>query len=193
MRAAEEFLREAENNCQEILMLLKDAMNLVAYYRRLLEHLEVDTLTGLPGDNKFRELMAEIGTKTAGIGIIFFDVNDLKFYNDTQGHKAGDLLLQKASESIFHITGKNARAFRVGGDEFVVVVTDCDGLDELNSMISKWREKLAEINSSSDRIHCSVAVGAAVGFDGEAISNVLEKADKLMYADKKRIKQGCVN
>ena len=190
MNAAEEFLKDAGNNSEDLVGLLKDAMQLVAYYRRLLEHMEMDTLTGLPSGNKFRSRIAEIGRRTTGVGIIFFDVNDLKHYNDTLGHKAGDLLLQKAAESILHITGPSAQAYRIGGDEFVLLHTNCVAA-LLEALLVRWRDNLARLNESDDGIHCSVAVGFALGGEGEAnedISQVLERADQRMYVHKQQMK-----
>ena len=189
MRAAEEFLKESENNAEELLLLLREAMKQVGYYRRLLEHLEVDTLTGLPSGNRFRELMAEIGNQAKGVGILFFDVNDLKVYNDTMGHKAGDLLLQKASESLLCVISKNAKAFRIGGDEFVMVLRDCTEA-EIADILKKWREKLVELNALEDGIYCAMAVGYSIGSNTDNISQVLERADKHMYEEKKIMKAG---
>ena len=187
MRAAEEFLQETSSNVEDLLLLLKETGKLVAYYRKLLEHYELDALTGLPGSNKFHDFIDGIENRAAGVGIVFFDVNGLKYYNDTKGHQAGDLLIQKASESLLHITGKNTTTFRVGGDEFVAVITGCNE-NVLDAVLTKWREKLAVLNASGDGIHCSIAAGAAIGADGDNISDVLKLADKRMYDEKKRMK-----
>jgi diguanylate cyclase (GGDEF)-like protein len=187
MRAAEEFLQEASGNNGDLLSLLREAVGLVSYYRRLLERFELDALTGLPGSNKFRDFTANLGSRAAGVGVVFFDVNDLKFYNDTKGHQAGDLLLQKASESILHIAGENAHAFRVGGDEFVMVITGCAEGD-IEMLLAKWREKLAELNSVADGIHCSIAAGWAYSSGEDTFSDILKQADERMYAEKKRMK-----
>ena len=180
-------MQEASGNNGDLLSLLREAVGLVAYYRRLLERFELDALTGLPGSNKFRDFTANLGSRAAGVGVVFFDVNDLKFYNDTKGHQAGDLLLQKASESILHIAGENAHAFRLGGDEFVVVLTDCKESD-IEALLAKWREKLAELNLAADGIHCSIAVGWAYSAGENTFSDILKLADERMYAEKKRMK-----
>jgi len=188
MKAIEEFLQDASDNKEELILLLKEAVVRVAYYQRLLKSYELDALTGLPGSNKFKEATAEIGGNAAGVGVAFFDVNGLKFYNDTMGHQAGDTLLQKASESILHITAKNVKAYRIGGDEFVTLAMGSDE-NGMEMILQKWREKLAELNTSDDGIHCSIAVGTAIGAEGDKIGDILRLADERMYADKKRIKE----
>lgn len=180
-------LDDLVNNREEVLLLIREAIGQVAYYRRLLERYEVDTLTGLPGSNKYHEFIAGIETCAASVGVIFFDVNGLKFYNDTKGHQAGNLLLQKAAESILQITGENIHAFRIGGDEFVVVVTDCAESD-LDKIIAKWHGRLEELNKVDDGIHCSVAVGAAFGSGDYKADDVIKLADGRMYTNKRDMK-----
>ena len=189
MRPAEEFVKESKKSTGELILLLREAIKSIAYYRRLLERMEVDALTGLPSANKFREKLAEIGNRAEGVGVLFFDVNDLKFYNDTYGHKSGDLLLQKAAESIMHITNDNSITYRVGGDEFVVILENCSEA-QISNMLNKWRIKLEDLNAVADGIHCSVAVGFSIGEEGEAISDVLERADSNMYDVKRKMKAG---
>jgi len=193
MRAIDKLLSEFGSEGEHVLLLLRETSELVSYYRRLLERYELDALTGLPGSNKFRDYLDGIETRAASVGVVFFDVNGLKHYNDTMGHQAGDLLIQKASESIHQACGKNVNAFRVGGDEFVAVLTDCTQAD-IDAFLANWREKLAEVNSINDGIHCSVAAGAALGEGIYIISDVLKLADECMYDDKQRMKSenGCV-
>jgi diguanylate cyclase (GGDEF)-like protein len=187
MRAIEQLLNELGNNKEEVLLLIREMSESVAYYRRLLEGLELDALTGLPGSNKFHRFIADIENHAASLCVIFFDVNGLKYYNDNKGHQAGDLLLQKAAESIIFISGGNIHSFRVGGDEFVVIAIDYKE-NEIDDILTKWRGKLAELNKANDGIHCSVAVGAAFG-DGEyKISDILKLADERMYEDKRKMK-----
>ena len=187
MKAIDEFLMELGDEGEQVLLLIREASEHVAFYKRLLERYELDSLTGLPGSNRFREFLDETGSKSPNVGILFFDVNGLKFYNDTMGHKAGDTLLQKASESLLIACENNARAFRIGGDEFVVVITNCEEI-EIDSYLSRWRNSLAELNSADDGIKCSAAVGTAYGTGTYKIGDVLKLADERMYENKREMK-----
>jgi len=187
MRAIDEFLMELGDEGEQVMLLIREASELVAYYKRLLERYELDSLTGLPGNNKFREFLDETGSRSACVGILFFDVNGLKFYNDTKGHKAGDILLQKASESFQIACVKNNHAFRIGGDEFVIVINDCEE-GEIDSFLSRWRESLEKLNSRDDGIICSAAVGTAFGEGEYKIGDVLKLADERMYINKREMK-----
>jgi diguanylate cyclase (GGDEF)-like protein len=160
---------------------------LVEHYHRMLEQYERDKLTGLYGDNKFRDFIKGIENRSPSIGVIFLDVNDLKKYNDTIGHHAGDLLLQKAAESINAALKENVHAFRTGGDEFVVVMPNCAESD-IDEFLIEWREKLQELNTKDDGIHCSVSAGSAFGTGQYNVSDLLKLADERMYEEKRRMK-----
>jgi diguanylate cyclase (GGDEF)-like protein len=187
MAAIDELLSELSEEGRNAFLLMREMSD---YYRRLLKKLELDSLTGLPGSNKYHELIAELTAHPAGsVGFIIFDVNDLKHYNDTMGHHAGDLLLQMAAESFQSIAGGNVRVFRTGGDEFVAVATDYSE-EDIDKVIAKWREKLKALNAASaSGIRCTVACGSAVGSGAYTLADVMKLADERMYAEKRRMKE----
>lgn len=171
----------------ESLLLIRETAAMVAFYRRLLERYELDALTGLPGSNRFRDYTKDIESRADSVGVVFFDINNLKAVNDTQGHAAGDLLIQKTAESIMQVPGKNLSAFRVGGDEFVIIIANC-AEDDIAGLIDIWKTKLAELNKKDDGIICSVSVGSAYGTGRYRIGDVLKLADERMYEEKRRMK-----
>ena len=61
------------------------------------------------------------------IGVWYFDVDHLKQVNDTQGHRAGDLLLQEFAGSLRTVSSPGAKAYRIGGDEFLLIVPQPSG------------------------------------------------------------------
>ena len=174
---------------EEGLLLVREAADMIVYYRKLLERFELDALTGLPGQSKFREFTTDIEQRTQSVGVIFFDVNNLKEVNDEKGHHAGDLLLQKAAESILPLIHERAHAFRVGGDEFAVLLPGCCEND-IENFLARWREKLAALNTKNDGLPCSVAVGAAFASAPYRFSEVLTLADERMYTQKRAMKSG---
>jgi diguanylate cyclase (GGDEF)-like protein len=182
-----EFLQELGSDSEDVLFLLKEAADSVKFYRRLLERFELDSLTGLPGANKYNEFIKNIKNRAATVGIIFYDVNDLKYYNDNKGHHAGDLLLQKAAESLMLVSGGNVHSYRLGGDEFVTVIANCTEKD-IEALMEKWHEGLAKLNEADDGIHCSVSAGTAFGGEGYDPDEILKIADERMYANKVEMK-----
>ncbi|GBU20849.1 diguanylate cyclase [Fibrobacteres bacterium R8-0-B4] len=187
MAAVDELLSELSDEGKSALLLMREMSD---YYRRLLTKLELDSLTGLPGSNKYHELIAELTARPPdSIGFIVFDVNDLKYHNDTMGHHAGDLLLQRAAESFHAVTGDGVRIFRTGGDEFVGVMPGCTE-EGMNAVIDKWQEALAGLNASGGGgIRCTIAHGTAFGAGKYALADVMKFADERMYVDKRRMKE----
>ena len=153
-----------------------------------------DELTGIKNKNAFIEHSATIdekirsGEKDYLFGIVMCDVNDLKLLNDTRGHSFGDEAIQRASRMICDIY-KHSPVFRVGGDEFVVVLTG-DDYRNREELLDKLREE-SRANKRS-RSGPSVACGMSVYDPDEdkAAADVLKRADDLMYENKKLIKSG---
>lgn len=150
-----------------------------------------DFLTGLYNRNAFEHYYANVDeNSTEKYGVIQFDVNFLKAANDQYGHKSGDLLLQTCAESLRRVFGEKGRIFRMGGDEFAVVVKDADQ-KQLTSLLSDYADVMHSVDSSMPDIPFSVAYGSAV-FDPAEDRNLygtLNRADEVMYCRKRQQKE----
>ena len=104
--------------------------------------------------------------KERPVAVIYWDVNQLKYVNDTFGHLYGDQLIAKIAGSIrAAVTSEETNAYRYGGDEFLMIIPD--GTQEI----------------AEDEIPVSASVGYAVG-KYENIMELIEIADQRMYKDK---------
>ena len=146
-----------------------------------------DSLTGVKSYNAYIESERQINERIASgelqeFGVVVFDVNGLKYMNDTHGHEAGDRLLKDACHLICEMF-KHSPAFRIGGDEFVVLL---EGEDYQNrkSLLADF-ERQAEVNQCNGSP--VVASGLSAFRPGEDINfrKVFERADARMY-DRKR-------
>jgi GGDEF domain-containing protein len=100
----------------------RSAQSLVAAERRSALAARTDALTGLPNRFAFGEMV--VGPARAGErAILFLDLNGFKRINDTIGHAAGDLVIRWMAERLGPLTGPGCRVARIGGDEFVFVLT----------------------------------------------------------------------
>ncbi|MBR0219641.1 MAG: GGDEF domain-containing protein [Clostridia bacterium] len=140
---------------------------------------ETDALTNLPNRYRFEQYVVESQERGCSMAVALFDVNYLKRTNDTEGHLAGDELLRHAADCIAACFGENC--FRFGGDEFAAIVTDCTRND-IDEMIRKFEKKEEQEN-------VSISVGCAYTDDisKTTVQNLLEEADRNMYAQKKII------
>ena len=151
-----------------------------------------DELTGIKNKNAFTEHAAEIDAKISsgecsrGFGVVMCDMNDLKLINDTRGHSYGDEALQRTSRMICDIF-KHSPVYRTGGDEFVVILSGND-YDDREILLKKLRDE----SDADERLRTgpTVASGLAVYERGadEDFTSVFERADQLMYENKKEIK-----
>ena len=140
---------------------------------------ETDALTNLPNRYRFEQCVVESQGSGCSMAVALFDVNYLKRTNDTEGHLAGDELLRHAADCIAACFGENC--FRYGGDEFAAIVTDCTRND-IDEMIRKFEKKEEQEN-------VSISMGCAYTDDisKTTVQNLLEEADRNMYAQKKII------
>ena len=124
--------------------------------------------------------IADMGSRAV---ILFFDIDKFKQVNDTYGHTVGDICLKKVAEQLRNVYGKYGLCYRIGGDEFCVILQDSfEKVEELNRQFaSAIRNMKVEDSRMSD-----VSMGYA--YYDEAVShirNVIEEADAMLYRNKK--------
>ena len=167
---------------------LVNAFNGLWHHRNKLEAIlrkaaEIDALTGLP--NRYcmeRDLLENSGDGNS-MAVLLFDVNFLKKTNDTRGHLMGDQLIRTAGACIsesFGAEGAN-KCYRIGGDEFVVILSGCSE-EEVKSRIDRF-------NLALERENITVSVGYAYAekTDGDSFKKLMIEADRNMYEQKKQI------
>lgn len=147
---------------------------------------EHDQLTGLYNRAKYASMLKESYILLDKVAIIYFDVNNLKFVNDTFGHDMGDELIIRAADSIHGAIDEKMDAYRLGGDEFMVVIPNGNS-DDADTFIENWKLKLKIINSLPSVAECNIAYGYACG-SGKVFSEILSVADKNMYDNKVKSK-----
>lgn len=148
---------------------------------------ETDTATKLFNKNKYEEMADSYYPEKPWIAAIFWDVNNLKLINDRFGHSTGDLLLETISARLSEQTDERKRAYRIGGDEFVLLI-DNPVPGEPEEIIHAVRAQLKK-NHEDGGLKVTSAVGWAEG-SGKQIREIVSIADKRMYEDKLRSKQG---
>ncbi|MFG1606082.1 putative bifunctional diguanylate cyclase/phosphodiesterase [Actinoplanes sp. NPDC049265] len=153
-------------------------------HRRQIEHLaSVDALTGLPNRAGFA---ARIRAMPACATVVLVNLDGFRDVNDQFGHQTGDLLLVEAGERIVGAVRADDMVSRLGGDDFAILVTDCDsGLDEAlaHRLHQAFREPFALDGVTVD---IEVSVGAATAQPGADAAAVLVHADLAMHEAKEQ-------
>ena len=134
----------------------------------------------------------DLEKKKAPYCLIYMDLNDFKHVNDTYGHKAGDELLKIVSKRLANSIRDKDHAYRVGGDEFVVVVDGSHDKGFFDNIITRIRDNVARdvvIGGGKTRLKVSISCGfARYPEDGKSFEEVAQKADDAMYYNKRLMK-----
>jgi diguanylate cyclase (GGDEF)-like protein len=181
-----------------IIISVLSALAMSAYtsmkaYSKELEVLSYrDALTNLNNPRSYHEHMEELSKKKLPYGLIFMDLNDFKMVNDTYGHEAGDALLNIVAKRLQNSIRDKDKAFRIGGDEFVVVIHGTHDKKFYESVIARMRQNVArEVVLSNVTLNVSISAGyARCPEDGTKFEDVVKKADDAMYYNKRLLKAG---
>lgn len=144
---------------------------------------EMDSMTTLYNRNKYMKMVEEYYPTLPSIGVVYWDVNELKHVNDTLGHEYGDYLIESVASTIRELTTEHQKAYRIGGDEFVMVLEDA-GESEILELIHRWEMRIDKKKTIS-KIPISASVGYAWG-KGEDIEYIIHEADAKMYEKKQK-------
>lgn len=155
----------------------------------------IDGLTRIGNRTSFQEHLVDL-EKTKddvdAIGIVMFDVNDLKYVNDNMGHHQGDDMLVKSAD-IIRAAFEGHDCFRIGGDEFVVLMHGEDVQERYEEGLERFTKQVERFNEVPDKkFRISIAHGFAK-YDrtckGTKLMDIYQLADKQMYQNKKRMKE----
>ncbi len=155
----------------------------------------LDALTGVGSQTAFNQqtknLEEKIRSEKKPVAVVMMDINWLKNINDSFGHDAGDKYLCGSCKLICN-TYKHSPVFRIGGDEFAAILVDTD-YEHREELMKKLN---AACNDAFVRKDCepwerySIAAGMSECADGETtLKAALTRADKAMYAAKRKFKQ----
>ena len=152
----------------------------------------VDSLTGTKNKHAYAHWEEDInGRIKAGVqepfAIVVCDINDLKTANDMYGHKEGDICIKNACARICGVFG-HSPVFRVGGDEFIVILTGEDYIQR-----QKLLEKINALPKDLSKVRPGETISAGLAvYDNEkhpSVLSVAEEADKAMYEKKQALKE----
>lgn len=151
-----------------------------------------DSLTGLPNrvflSEKLRDAIEMAQSRLGRVAILFLDLDRFKDVNDTLGHARGDRLLQMAALRLQDTLGERATISRMGGDEFVVLLTDAQDHDYVRDAAEQVIATITEPFELDDyEQFISTSIGIAMyPEDGRDAETLIKNADIAMYRAKDR-------
>jgi diguanylate cyclase len=151
-----------------------------------------DPLTGLSNRRRLLAAIDAVATpsvdKSRRTALLYLDIDGFKHVNDALGHSAGDALLRELGEALRAATRQQDLLARVGGDEFVLLATDCGDDERLRQLAARMIARVREVGDRkyAGRFQIGVSIGIATYPDRtETVEQLLDVADAAMYDAKK--------
>ena len=149
-----------------------------------------DELTGVKSKHAYFKTENELdeqlkNSSLSEFAIVVCDVNGLKKINDTQGHKAGDEYICRACKMICNVFS-HSPVYRVGGDEFVALLTGRDY--ENRSVLMRELHQLSSAHITTDEATVSAGLAEYEPGRDHSVREIFERADAIMYQDKTLLK-----
>jgi diguanylate cyclase (GGDEF)-like protein len=151
-----------------------------------------DELTGVKNKNAYQEFEEAMqrkisaGTAISPFAVIVCDINNLKIINDTAGHKVGDEYIIEASKLIC-TTFTHSPVYRIGGDEFVVILNAGDYINR-EKLLKQIRSEVIKNIGKKEGVVIATGIADYDSVNDKKISDVFERADAKMYENKKFLK-----
>jgi diguanylate cyclase (GGDEF)-like protein len=186
--------REWDKPSQEILRAFAEHVSLALTDAQTLEAMNQafhDSLTGLASRALFQTRMERAFVtardESAGVAVLFVDLDRFKVVNDSLGHASGDLLLVGVAERLNSCLRSGDMAARLGGDEFAVLLPLANGVEEAEPVARRILEALREpfdLAGKETFVSCSIGVAYSVAAGHDA-QELMVSADLAMYQAKK--------
>ncbi|MCR4910987.1 MAG: diguanylate cyclase [Bacilli bacterium] len=188
---------DINNKIKELIATNKELTDAQKEVHEITELANKDALTGVRNKGAYDAMMEPIKEKLAKgeeveFGIVMVDLNNLKQINDQFGHTVGDISLIKLSTIVCGVF-THSPVFRVGGDEFVVLLQNRD-YKRIKKLVNEFNVKIEELNED-DELDQLERVSAAIGYAlynpklDKTVDDVFKRADDAMYKRKHLMKE----
>ena len=171
------------------ILISRETAETTRRHRELLVISETDALTGLLNRrsmlSRMSQLIADYERNGQGFVIAMFDIDDFKQVNDTYGHVFGDVVLREIASRTVSILRVEDLLFRWGGEEFLLVIRNCD-IVRARGVAEKIRRVVSDtpINDGVTSVTVTVTLGLCQ-FRGGSIDSIIIHADEALYEGKR--------
>jgi diguanylate cyclase (GGDEF)-like protein len=151
-----------------------------------------DFLTDLPNRklfiDKLEEALKEVENRDERLAVLFLDLDNYKYINDTSGHEVGDKLLQEMAKRLRNMAGENEVISRFGGDEFTILIKSFKDIKYVTDFAEKMFDMMKEpFVIENWQIKQTASLGISIYPDsGRDAQTLLRRADALMYSAKEK-------
>lgn len=134
-----------------------------------------------------KKSIAIAARRKSKLAVLFLDLNGFKDVNDSLGHEAGDVLLKTIADRLKLGIRESDYVGRLGGDEFLVILTDIETFANANLVAKKLKELISQMcNIKNVSIHITTSIGISMyPDDATELNDLIHHADQRMYQIKK--------
>jgi diguanylate cyclase (GGDEF)-like protein len=160
-------------------------------HRDLIRRAYFDTLTGLPNRSLFhdrlQQAVAQARRASRRLAVLYLDLDDFKWVNDTLGHHAGDELLRRMAALLTSSLRETDTVARLAGDEFAIVLPDVGDARQLDKVLATLRTRLQKpVRIAGQELKLRASIGVAVfPIHAQDADELLRSADAAMYRVKR--------
>jgi diguanylate cyclase (GGDEF)-like protein/PAS domain S-box-containing protein len=178
-----------ENGTLTNIVSVSDDITQIKEHQQQMERLAFfDPLTDLGNRRHFRNQLEELLRARSDhiSALLLLDLDHFKKINDTMGHEAGDTLLRTVANRLRFCINAPHSVYRLGGDEFTVLLTDLNSIDRIRDYADDIIELLAQpLDIGTHQMQVTVSIGITlIGIDAMDVSSLLRNADLAMYRAK---------
>ncbi len=154
-----------------------------------------DFLTNLPNrlllSDRIGHAIALARRHKKRVGVLFMDLDGFKHINDSLGHRVGDKLLQSVAGRLAKCIRSGDTVSRQGGDEFVLLLSEVEGLEEAAIAATRMLAEVANVHSVEEQeLHITTSIGISIyPDDGVDAETLIRNADTAMYQAKENGRQ----
>lgn len=151
--------------------------------KELLKLANTDPLTELPNRSFYQASHQNLVRKSVPHALLCLDMDNFKKINDSLGHQTGDILIKQIAKRVQRITGTNATCYRLGGDEFSVLMEEHSDIHTITHYAQNLLDTLSRpfiINKQEFVLGASIGI-AFYPDDGNTPQEMLKNADTAMY------------
>lgn len=181
------FSHSDSNFLEALAAVARESLRVDREMRRLRSLSNTDPLTGLLNYRAFRSALADLGEQSNDLGLtalIFIDVDNFKYINDRYGHETGNTVLRSIAHRLRHSVGDSDVVARVGGDEFVILMTGLHSHRQVENVSGEIDARLCvPVDTDLGPIPVTITQGLSYSTPGQRdLSGLIEEADERMYA-----------
>jgi diguanylate cyclase (GGDEF)-like protein/PAS domain S-box-containing protein len=175
--------------------VFRDVSAAQAMARQMIHSAHHDFLTGLPNrvllNDRVNQAIAFAARHQRRVAMFFLDLDGFKHINDSLGHTVGDTVLRSVARRLVDCVRSADTVSRQGGDEFVVLLSEMDRLDDAVIMARRMLQAVATVHTVDQHdLHVSTSIGVSVyPEDGLDADTLIKNADTAMYQAKEHGRQ----